>query len=248
VGGLFWHQDQSTNGPLRRGQAMRCGGGRRDASARSFLCDMAAAVGLRIAAPGPAGVMARAAFCRPALLILSGGLLMGGCTSGSPMLVNASYGGGSTVAFESIDGPPETVFRRLVVRLNEEASARKLAVVSRDAAAQYRIRGYVSAHVQGKKTTLAWVWDIFDAGSERAIRLSGEVPGAASERAWAAADDQAISRMAQDGIDRLSTFLASPVSTQPNPVPSLPTDRPDPNIAFAPTENALAFVPSSPSR
>jgi hypothetical protein len=231
---------------------MRRGGGRRDAPARCVLRGMEAAAGLRAALMGSASAVARAA-----VLIVSGGLLTGGCTSGSPMLINASYGGGTTVAFESIDGPPETVFRKLVVRLNEEASARKLAMVSRDSAAQYRIRGYVSAHVQGKRTSLAWVWDIFDADSERAMRLSGEVPGAASERAWAAADDQVIARMAHDGIDRLAVFLAAPSApAEPLPAAPVPFDHQGPNVAFAPSsegtfpaigvasQDTLAFNPA----
>ena len=38
---------------------------------------------------------------------------------------------GSTLAFESIDGPPPEVFRKLVANLNDEAGARQIAVVSR---------------------------------------------------------------------------------------------------------------------
>jgi len=51
----------------------------------------------------------------------------------------------------------------------------------------------------------------FPSASAR-LRLGGEVPGAPSERAWAAADDAVVARIARDGMSRLAAFLASPGS------------------------------------
>ena len=167
-----------------------------------------------------------------------------GCSSSGlpPGLTNVSLHG-TTVAFDSIDGPPETVFRDFVRQLNQEAQTRQVAVVSRESPAQYRIRGYVAAHVVGKRTTITWVWDIYNADRQRAMRLAGEVPGAASERAWAAADDQVVSRMARDGMERLAAFLANP-GAAPG-APSSPPYEPSPNVASAQgTEGALAFLPA----
>jgi hypothetical protein len=135
---------------------------------------------------------------RAGIVVACSGLITSGCSTAGPGLASAGFGA-TTVAFESIDGPPETVFKKLVLRLTEEAATRRVAVVSRDDAAQYRVRGYISAHVQGRKTTLAWIWDVFDADRHRMMRIAGEVPGAASERAWAAADDEVIGRIAHDG-------------------------------------------------
>ena len=175
---------------------------------------------------------------RAAVVAVAAGLAMAGCTSGALDLAAFGPPGGikgpGTVAFESIDGPPETVFRRFVDRLGQEAGAHRLAMVSREQPAQYRIRGYVAAHVQGTRTTISWVWDVFtEGGRERVARFSGEVPGAVSERAWAAADDTAVARMAQDGMSRLSTFLAgasapgdaASVSGTDGPVAYLPVSR-----------------------
>ena len=183
---------------------------------------------------------------RTVLAIVGGGLVAVGCTtSGQPVLGAAGMGasGLRTVAFESIDGPPETLFRRLVAQLAQEANARQIAVVSRESPAQFRIRGYVAAHVQGKKTTITWVWDVYDADRDRATRLAGEVPGAPSDRAWAAADDAVVTRMARDGMSRLAAFLANPGA----PAESLPPrDEPSPNVASTPgTEGSLAFLPPS---
>lgn len=186
---------------------------------------------------------------RVAMVAAAGGVAVAGCSSsGMPVLeVSArdvaavdvptkSVAGAHTVAFESIDGPPEAVFRKLVDRLREEANARKVSIVSREQPAQYRICGYVAARVQGKKTTITWVWDVFTADHVRVARFTGEVPGAPSERAWAAADDAVVARMAQDGMSRLDAFLAR----------SAPGDAAAPNLAAASgAQGPMAFLPAS---
>lgn len=139
-------------------------------------------------------------------------------TNGQPTAATATLRG-PTVAFESIDGPPESVFQKLVQNLSEEAEARQLAVVSREGPAQYRVRGYVSAQTQGKRSTIAWVWDVYDADQRRALRITGEEPASVAGRGtWAIADDQVLRRIARTGMDRLVAFLASP-KAQPDTTP-----------------------------
>src|SRR5215212_9563649 len=152
-----------------------------------------------------------------------------GCSSlpsdGRANLASANASG-STLAFESIDGPPPEVFRKLVANLNDEAGARQIAAVSRNGAATYRIRGYVSALVERGKTTFAWVWDIYDTDKRRTLRIAGEEPAAHGKGrdAWSGADEQVLRRMARDGMDRIAGFLNT--STPPaalEPEPSLAT-------------------------
>ncbi len=105
------------------------------------------------------------------------GLGAAGCTTAPQGATPIAMVRGPTVAFESIDGPPESIFRQLVQDLNDEATVRQVAVVSRDAPAQYRVRGYVAALVEKRRrTVIAWVWDVYDADQRRAIRLTGEEP------------------------------------------------------------------------
>src|SRR5262249_10993696 len=90
------------------------------------------------------------------------GLCVAGCAT-SPQApaayASAASPRGPTVAFDSIDGPPETIFQQLVQDLSDEAAARQMAVVSRDAPAQYRVRGYLAAIVAKNRTTMiSWVW------------------------------------------------------------------------------------------
>jgi hypothetical protein len=136
---------------------------------------------------------------------------LGGCASGGPgsnSFAMASAGNGATVTFESIDGPPPQVFDRMVNLLDSESKLRNVAIVSRDGSASYRVRSYLAAQVSRGRTTIAWVWDVYDRDQQRALRLSGEEPaGKAGRDAWAAADDVVLRRIAQAGLTGLSGMI-----------------------------------------
>jgi hypothetical protein len=155
-----------------------------------------------------------------ALLCGLGGAL-GGCASGGTAAnAFASAGGGATVAFESIDGPPPQVFDRMVNLLDSESKLRNVAIVSREGSAAYRIRSYLAAQVSRGRTTIAWVWDVYDRDQQRALRLSGEEPaGKAGRDAWAAADDVVLRRIAQAGLTGLTGMING---TAPPDVPAAP--------------------------
>ena len=149
---------------------------------------------------------ARAALA--ALLLVACGL--GGCASGGSVggSFAMSSGGGPTVAFESIDGPPPQVFDRMVSVLDSESKLRNLSIVSREGGASYRVRSYLSAQISRGRTTIAWVWDVYDRDQQRALRLSGEEPaGKAGRDAWAAADDLVLRKIAQAGLSGLSGMI-----------------------------------------
>src|ERR1051326_8662378 len=138
----------------------------------------------------------------------------------------------ATITFESIDGPPPEVFRKLVASRNDEAASRQVPVVPRQAAATYRVRGYVTALADRDKTAFAWVWDIYDTDKHRALRITGEEPGAArhGRDAWTAADEQVLRGISRAGMERIATFLNAPNQAPgqtpgepPAPGPLLPT-------------------------
>src|SRR5882672_3945787 len=142
---------------------------------------------------------ARRAAIAATLLAIACGL--GGCASGGGGSDSfAMAGSGPTVAFESIDGPPPPVFERMVNVLDSESKLRNLSIVSREGSASYRVRSYLSAQVSRGRTTIAWVWDVYDRDQQRALRLSGEEPaGKAGRDAWAAADELVLRKIAQAG-------------------------------------------------
>jgi hypothetical protein len=181
------------------------------------------------------------------MLALTGALA--GCVSdgnSGPSNAFAQAGGPATVAFESIDGPPPQVFDRMVNLLDSESKLRNVAVVSRQAPAAYRVRSYLAAHIRGGRTTIAWVWDVYDRDQQRALRLSGEESaGKAGRDAWAQADDLVLRRIAQAGLTGLGNALNG---TMPDSTPSAPA-RSGPAIAaaedVAPAAPSMSFASAS---
>jgi hypothetical protein len=145
------------------------------------------------------------------LVVLTIACALGGCAGGgaaSGSFAMADGGGGATVAFESIDGPPPQVFDRMVNVLESESKLRNLSIVSRQGTATYRVRSYLSAQVTRGRTVIAWVWDVYDRDQQRALRLRGEEPGGKVGRdAWAAADDLMLRKIAQSGLSGLSAMV-----------------------------------------
>src|SRR5258708_33704184 len=67
------------------------------------------------------------------------GLTAAGCSSGpQPAALGLR---GPTVAFESIDGPPESIFRKLVQNPSDQAARTPIPVGFRDRPAHVRIQG-----------------------------------------------------------------------------------------------------------
>ena len=165
-----------------------------------------------------------------AALSVAAACALGGCAGGGAVggsFAMASSGSGPTVAFESIDGPPPQVFDRMVGVLDSESKLRNLSIVSRDGTASYRVRSYLAAQVSRGRTTIAWVWDVYDRNQQRALRLSGEEPaGKAGRDPWAAADDLVLRKIAQAGLSGLSGMIngTAPADT-PQPTTPAPGKR-----------------------
>jgi len=177
-----------------------------------------------------------------AVMLLAAATALGGCAGGGGSAANSyamapSTGSGATVAFESIDGPPPQVFDRMVGVLDSESKLRSLSVVSREGSAAYRVRSYLSAQIVRGKTVIAWVWDVYDANQQRALRLSGEEPTSAKagRDAWAAADDLVLRKIAQAGFGGLSNMI--------NGTPDTPSTAPG---LRGPAVASVAPVPPAP--
>src|SRR5690349_1199566 len=170
-----------------------------------------------------------------------GGCAGGGASGSNSYAMATSSGGGGTVAFESIDGPPPQVFDRMVSVLDSESKLRNLSIVSRQGGAAYRVRSYLSAQVVRGKTVIAWVWDVYDNGQQRALRLSGEEPaGKAGRDAWAAADDLVLRKIAQAGLSGLSGMING-TPAEPPPAAPAPGKRGPAVAAVEPVVQALAY-------
>jgi hypothetical protein len=181
-----------------------------------------------------------------AVVLLAAATALGGCAGGNApgnsYAMAPSAGGGATVAFESIDGPPPQVFDRMVGVLDSESKLRSLSVVSREGSAAYRVRSYLSAQIVRGRTVIAWVWDVYDANQQRALRLSGEEPTASKggRDPWGAADDLVLRKIAQAGFSGLSNMI--------NGTPEAPSAAPGlrgPAVASVTPEAPASDMPAS---
>jgi hypothetical protein len=158
-----------------------------------------------------------------------GGCAGGGAASGS--FAMASNSSAPTVAFESIDGPPPQVFDRMVSVLDSESKLRNLSIVSREGSSAFRVRSYLSAQVSRGRTTIAWVWDVYDRDQQRALRLAGEEPaGKAGRDPWTAADDLVLRKIAQAGLSGLTGMIGGTVPAEAPPTAPVP-DKDGPAVA-----------------
>ncbi len=172
-------------------------------------------------------------WCSPVwLLAVACAFTLAACQHEGQPNVSVAQPRGATVAFDSIDGLPPAQFQTLVRDMNDEAQTRRLAVMSRESPSAYRVRGYLSAEIVNDKTTISWVWDVFDRDEHRALRITGsQVAGGAAHEGWPAVDEATLRKVAQSSMDQLAAFLTSP----------------DVAPGAAPSQVALAAVPAASS-
>lgn len=166
--------------------------------------------------------------------ILAFALSVAACTTtGQQQTAGLQSSQRTTVAFESIDGPPPAVFQKLVSKLNYEAEARQVPVVTREGFAPYRVRGYTAIGVHKGQAVVSWVWDVYDAQSARVLRLSGEEKaGRAGKDAWQAVNDEVVARIAKNGMQQLAGyFQGAPQGNDNAPVPAQEPGTPSTAVA-----------------
>ncbi len=127
--------------------------------------------------------------------------------------------------------------------LDSESKLRSLSIVSREGTAAYRVRGYLAAEVSRGRTTIAWVWDVYDQNQQRALRLSGEEPaGKAGRDAWTSVDDLVLRKIAQAGLSGLANMINGTPADTPQPPPPATPSRRGPAVASADGLPALAYT------
>ncbi|MCK0196675.1 hypothetical protein MWN34_07075 [Ancylobacter sp. 6x-1] len=196
----------------------------------------------------------------PVCVVLSAFALAGCQTTGGPVAsadapraTNMSAGptaagapAGNTVAFESIDGPPQPVFTKLVSSLNSEAGSHRVQIVSRDEPATYRVRGYLAASVENGKGTVDWAWDVFDdAERTRVMRISGSEPVASGD-VWDELDQNQLDRIAAQSMDELSRRLSGTAVASAEPAaPAEAETPPTEGESAAPAAEDAATSPAT---
>ena len=146
---------------------------------------------------------------------------------------------GTTVAVASFRGGPDALRARFMSDFAAAAREQQIIMAMPDAA-DYLVRGYLSATSEGDQTAVTYVIDIFDAKKERTQRIEDEVlvKGAAPDP-WSVVDDNALAAVAAKSAAGLAAVLTntpqaiSAASQNGNANPNAQTEPPDPTVVAA---------------
>jgi hypothetical protein len=84
-------------------------------------------------------------------------------------------------------------------------------VANADPSATHLLKGYFTPLVEGKETTVIYVWDIYDASGNRIHRISGQQKAASKGgEGWGAVPPATIQAIANATVDQLAAWLAAP--------------------------------------
>jgi hypothetical protein len=115
---------------------------------------------------------------------------------------------GATVAV-ALDGAPPAIAARLTSAIATAAADRDILVTD-EKSAKYLVRGYVSAYPVEGGAAIAYVWDVFDSGRQRAQRMTDAITiKGSAEEPWALADETALTDIAGRSADDWAAFLSS---------------------------------------
>ncbi len=121
----------------------------------------------------------------------------------------------ATVALVSLEGAPDSVATQFRQALTSEAGNREITMTD-VASARYLVRGYLAAYPSERGDTVAYVYDVFDAGQKlRTQRVNDaiEVP-ATSADPWGSVTPQIVASLAGRSADDLAVALAGTPEAQ----------------------------------
>jgi hypothetical protein len=116
---------------------------------------------------------------------------------------------GAGVALTGFAGAPLSLTDQFRAYLGREAQNREINVAAADKA-NYLVRGYLNAYPQGSGTTVAFVFDVFDAKKRLAQRIEDQVEIAATAAdPWSLVDQAVLAAVAAKGAEDLADFLTN---------------------------------------
>jgi hypothetical protein len=124
---------------------------------------------------------------------------------------------GVPIAVESVEGPPAELQTALTNAVAKAAAAHEVTMVDDGAAARFHLRGYLTPSTgDDGRTTLAYVWDVFDTANQRAQRVTGtEEVAVDPSDPWSGVDERRLQRIANKSMDGIADFLASAGTAAP---------------------------------
>ena len=113
--------------------------------------------------------------------------------------------------FDPIVGATVDVATPLTERLAQRARARGIRLAGNtDPSTTHVLKGYFSTLTEGGRTTVIYVWDVYDPSGNRLHRINGQqkAPAGGGE-GWAAVSPATMQAIADSTIDQLASWLSS---------------------------------------
>ena len=113
--------------------------------------------------------------------------------------------------FDPIVGATVDVATPLTERLAQRARARGIRLAGNtDPSTTHVLKGYFSTLTEGGRTTVIYVWDVYDPSGNRLHRINGQQKApAGSGEGWAAVPPATMQAIADSTIDQLASWLGS---------------------------------------
>jgi hypothetical protein len=115
---------------------------------------------------------------------------------------------GASLALASLDGPPQPVAERFREQFDKAAQSRDVALAKPEAA-QYRLRGYLTASPAQGGTRIAYVLDVYDRQGRRVQRLTDETGLKPDANPWDSLDEGSLAAFADRGAEDVAAFLSN---------------------------------------
>jgi hypothetical protein len=124
---------------------------------------------------------------------------------------SAALIGKARVHFAPLVGASVEAATSLSERLATRARERGIRMTgSSDAATTHLLKGYFTPLVEGRETTVIYVWDVYDPTGNRIHRISGQQKAAsAGEEGWSAVPASAMQAIADSTVQQLTEWLAA---------------------------------------
>ena len=113
--------------------------------------------------------------------------------------------------FDPIVGATVDVATPLTERLAQRARARGIRLAGNtDPSTTHVLKGYFSTLTEGGRTTVIYVWDVYDPSGNRLHRINGQQKAPAGRgEGWAAVPPATMQTIADSTIDQLASWLGS---------------------------------------
>ncbi|PSJ60587.1 hypothetical protein [Kumtagia ephedrae] len=131
-------------------------------------------------------------------------------TPAPPTGPSAALVANARIQFAPIVGTSVEAATALSERLASRARERGMRLTgSADTSTTHMLKGYFTPLVEGKETTVIYVWDVYDPTGNRIHRISGQQKAASADGdGWASVPSTAMQAIADQTIDQLANWLA----------------------------------------